>query len=114
MAWAPPNDAIGAGRVRVIAAGLAFEVGTSVVVVIVVVVLATLAHQALVARPSLDQGAVHTEVFVRQPALVVGGLNDQGEQLDDPTHQIARSEQRPTAGGYMITRNSTSSYSSIE
>ena len=35
------------------------------------------------ARPGLDQGAVHAEVLVRQPALAIGRLHDQAEQLDD-------------------------------
>ena len=61
-----PRIGVGAGLVRVVAASLAFKVGTEIVIAVavaVVVVLATLAHKALVAGPSLNQRAVHAEVL---------------------------------------------------
>ena len=80
-----PRIGVGAGLVRVVTASLAFEVGTEIVIAVVVaiVVLATLAYKALVAGPGLNQRAVDAEVLAREPTLVVGGLDDQTEQLDD-------------------------------
>ena len=37
----------------------------------IVFVLAVFAHEALVASPGLNQGAVHAEVFLGQPPLLV-------------------------------------------
>lgn len=48
-----------------------------------------LAHRAAGAGPRLKEGVVHTEVLVRQPALVIGGLHDVVAQLDDG---LARNE----------------------
>ena len=66
----------------VVAALLVFEVAR-VGVGVAVIVRAVFAHEALVARPGLDQGAVHAEVLAREQFLLLGLLHDLVEELDD-------------------------------
>jgi hypothetical protein len=56
---------------------LAFEVGASSSS------LPSFAHKALVARPGLDEGAVHAEVLAREPVVLVGNGQHLVEQFDD-------------------------------
>ena len=53
-----PAVGVSAGLVRLVAAWLASEVAA------IAIVLAVFAHKALVARPGLNQGAVHAEVIL--------------------------------------------------
>ncbi len=63
-----PAVGVGARFVSLVAAGLASEV-TAIGIGIVPIVLG---HQALVSRPGLDQGAIHAEVLLGQPLLLIG------------------------------------------
>ena len=73
-----PCIGITVGFVRVIAAAFAFEVAA-----VAAIVVAVLAHEALVTGPSLDEGAVHAEVFAREQAFVLGLLQHQIKEFDD-------------------------------
>ena len=46
-------------------------------------VAAIFAYKALVACPGLDEGAVHAEVFAREPVVLVGHFEHMVEQLND-------------------------------
>ncbi|SPC18372.1 conserved membrane hypothetical protein [Cupriavidus oxalaticus] len=73
-----PGIGIGLGLVRVVAALATLEVGA----VVVVFVAAILAHEALVARPRLNQRAVDAEVLARQPVLLLRDGQHFVEELD--------------------------------
>lgn len=52
-------------------------------------IVAVLAHKALVARPGLNQRAVHAEVPAREPAVLVGALHRMTETTQSLRHAQA-------------------------
>lgn len=66
---------VGAGCMRVVAALLALEVAA-----VAIVLFTIFGHETLVASPSLNERAVHTEMLARKPVILLCGRQDQVEQ----------------------------------